>query len=86
MASSYDSPARRRVARAMDGVMLLLIVLLVVQIWLLISSVESWLAGHRSVVLPAALLSGALFAGCVGLMALARRTNRLSAPQDREEQ
>ncbi|WP_321473377.1 DUF6755 family protein [uncultured Paludibaculum sp.] len=72
----YDSPTRKRAARAMDGAMLLLVVLLVVQVWLLMASVESWLAGHRQVVLPAMLLSGFLFAGCVGLLALARRTDK----------
>jgi hypothetical protein len=74
--TGYDFPARRRAARAMDGAMLLVIILLVVQIWLLMTSVELWLAGHREVVLPAALLSGALFAGCAGLLALARRVDR----------
>lgn len=72
----YDSPTRKRAARAMDGAMLMLVVLLVVQVWLLMASVESWLAGHRQVVLPAMLLSGALFAGCVALLSLARRTDK----------
>lgn len=72
----YDSPARKRAARAMDGAMFLLIVLLVVQIWLLMASVESWLAGHRQVVLPAMVLSGLLFAGCVTLVTVSRRVDR----------
>ncbi len=72
----YDSPARKRAARAMDAAMLLIVVLLVIQIWLLTASVELWLSGRRQVVLPAMLLSGSLFAGCVGLLALARRTDR----------
>ncbi len=73
----YDSPARKRAARAMvDGAMLLIVILLVIQVWLLTASVELWLAGRRQVVLPAMLLSGSLFAGCVGLLALARRTDR----------
>ena len=72
----YDSPARKRAARAMDGAMLLIVVLLVVQVWLLMASVESWLAGHHQVALPAMVSSGCLFAGCVGLLALASRTDR----------
>ena len=72
----YDSPARKRAARAMDGAMLLIIVLLVVQVWLLVASVESWLAGHRQVALPAMLISGCLFAGSVGLLVLAHRADR----------
>jgi hypothetical protein len=71
----YDSPVRKRAARAMDGAMLLIVILLVVQVWLLTASVDLWLAGRRQVVLPAMLLSGSLFAGCVGLLALARRTD-----------
>ncbi|MCC7233950.1 MAG: hypothetical protein IT163_01525 [Bryobacterales bacterium] len=70
------SAARKRAARAMDGATILLIVLLIVQIWLLMASVESWLAGHRGVALPAALMSGALFCGCVGLVMLAHRAGR----------
>ena len=75
----YDSPTRKRAARAIEGALILIVVLLVVQVWLLIASVESWLAGHRDVALPAALLSGALFAGCLGLLALARRTDRTAS-------
>ena len=72
----YNSPLRKRAARAMDGAMLLLVVLLVVQVWLLMASVELWLAGHHAVALPAALLSGALFAACLGLLAMAVRASR----------
>ena len=74
--AQYDSPVRKRASRAIDGALLLLVVLLIVQVWLLMSSVESWLAGHRGVALPAAILSGILFAGCVALLFLARRANR----------
>ena len=84
----YDSPARERAARAMDGAMLLIVVLVVVQVWLLMASVESWLAGHHQVALPAMLLSGVLFAGCAGLLALSRRTDRtarMSGPGQRRQ-
>jgi hypothetical protein len=60
----------------MDGAMMMLIVLLVVQIWLLMASVESWLAGHSGVALPAAIMSGVLFAGCLALVLLAGRSER----------
>lgn len=80
MAAPYNSPVRKRSGRAMDGAMLLLIVLLIVQVWLLAASVESWLAGHRDVALPAALISGLLFAGCLGILALANRADRSSRP------
>jgi hypothetical protein len=65
----------------MDGALILLVVLLIVQIWLFMASVELWLAGHREVVLPAALLSLVLFGGCVGLLALARRADRTALQQ-----
>ncbi|GEM_PF-2165894 len=75
----HDSLTRKRAARAIEGSLMLLVVLLVVQVWLLMASVESWLAGHHDVALPAAVLSGALFAGCLGLTLLARRTDRIAA-------
>ncbi|MCC6293686.1 MAG: hypothetical protein IT164_13630 [Bryobacterales bacterium] len=76
MTPEAGSAARKRATRAMDGAMILLILLLVVQIWLLMASVESWLAGHRGVALPAAIISGVLFCGCVGLVMLAHRAGR----------
>lgn len=81
----YDSPVRRRVARVMDGAMLLLVVLLVVQVWLLMASVESWLAGHSSVALPAALLSGGLFVFALTLLAFMRNADRKAADQERRQ-
>lgn len=81
----YNSPTRKRAARAMDGALLLIIVLLIVQVWLLMASVESWLAGHRQVALPAVLLSGCLFAACIGLLFLAGKVDRVarrSGPKD----
>ena len=71
-----NSPPRKRAARAMEGALMMLIVLIVLQIWLLTASVESWLAGHRGVALPAAIFSGLLFAGCVGLLAMALRADK----------
>lgn len=74
--SNYDSPLRKRASRAMDASLALIVVLIVVQIWLLMASVESWLAGHRDVALPAAIVSGLLFASCAGLLALVRKTTQ----------
>lgn len=72
----YNSPVRKRVSKAVDAVLALLVVLLVLQVWLLTASVELWLSGHREVAIPAAAVSGVLFAGGVGLMLLMRRTDR----------
>ena len=72
----YNSPVRRRAAKAVDAVLALLVILLVLQVWLLTASVELWLAGHHEVAVPAAAVSGLLFAGGAGLMMLMRRTER----------
>jgi len=47
--------------------MVLIMVLLVVQIWLLSATLESFLAGHREAAIPAAIISGLLFFACLGL-------------------
>ena len=73
---AYNSPLQKRAGRALSGALALIVVLLVVQIWLLMASVESWLAGHHEVALPAAIISGALFATCLGLLILIRKTER----------
>ena len=49
---------------AIHGAMVLIIVLLVVQIWLLSATLESYLAGHRDAALPGAIISVVLFAAC----------------------
>lgn len=63
----------RRILTAIDAAMLLVIVILVVQMWLLTATLESYLAGHTSVALPAALLSGILLAACTELYFFIRR-------------
>jgi len=78
----HDSPMRKRTARAMNGALMLIVVLLIVQVWLLMASVESWLAGHRGVALPAALISGGLFGCAAGLMAFMRGADRKARQQD----
>ncbi|HLK31697.1 MAG TPA: DUF6755 family protein [Terriglobales bacterium] len=52
---------------AIDGAMALLVVLLMVQIWLLTTALETFLAGYRVTTLPAAVVSGLIFAACIGL-------------------
>ncbi len=59
-------PPHRRLT-AITGALSLLIILLIVQIWLLTASLESYLAGHHGVALPAAAVSGVLFLGCIAL-------------------
>ena len=54
----------------------LIATLLVVQMWLLSVALEAFLAGHRETALPAAIVSGVLFAGAAGLYWLIERVDR----------
>src|SRR6201984_2536276 len=47
--------------------MALIIILLIVQIWLLSATLETYLARHTGAVLLAAILSGLVFSGCLAL-------------------
>jgi hypothetical protein len=60
-------PPQNRGLTAIDGAMALIVILLIVQIWLLSATLESYLAGHREAALPGAILSGILFLVCFGL-------------------
>ena len=61
------NPPQNRGLTVIDGAMVLIIVLLIVQIWLLSATLESYLAGHRDAAVPGAIISGVLFAACLGL-------------------
>ena len=61
------NPPQARGLTAIDGAMALIVVLLMVQIWLLAATLESYLAGHREAALPGAIISGIIFLACVGL-------------------
>jgi Family of unknown function (DUF6755) len=58
---------QRRGLVAIDGAMALIVILLVVQMWLLSATLETYLAGHTGAVVPAAVFSGLLFSGCLAL-------------------
>ena len=58
---------QRRGLVAIDAAMTLVGFLLIVQIWLLSATLETFLAGHTGAVLPAAIFSGLLFLGCLAL-------------------
>jgi hypothetical protein len=73
-AEALAYPHRRaRMLTALDGTLALMSVLLVTQMWLLTATLESVLAGHHGAELPGFLVSATLFAGCVALLAFARR-------------
>ena len=67
---------RRRRRTALDAAMLFVIMLLVVQMWLLTATLESYLAGHVEVVLPGFLASLFLLAICLGVYFLVVRLDR----------
>jgi hypothetical protein len=62
-----SNPPQKRGLTAIDGAMVLIVILLIVQIWLLSATLESYLAGHREAALPGAVISGVLFAACLAL-------------------
>ena len=52
---------------ALDGAMSLILILLIIQIWLVSATLNSYLGGFDEAVLPGAIISGLLFLGCAGL-------------------
>jgi hypothetical protein len=67
---------RQRALTAINGAVALLVILLMVQVWLLTATLESFLAGHRATAVPAAVISGILFLACLGLYLLVDRMDR----------
>ena len=61
------NPPQNRGLTAIDGAMALIVVLLVVQIWLLSATLESYLAGHREAAVAGAIISWILFLACLEL-------------------
>ena len=52
---------------AINGAMALIVILLIAQIWLLSATLETFLAGLTGAVLPAAIVSGVVFSGCLAV-------------------
>ena len=76
--NGWSDPVRRRRRVAIDAAMVLVILVLIDQMWLLTATLESFLAGHRGVALPALLSSVALFAICLFLYLLVLRIDRMT--------
>lgn len=64
-----EQPVRsqKRGLTAIDGAMALIILLLIVQIWLITATLETYLAGHHETALPGVIVSGLIFLACAGL-------------------
>jgi hypothetical protein len=58
---------------AIDGAIALMSILLIVQIWLLSTTLEIYLGGHREAAVPGAVISALLFAACLALYRLVDR-------------
>ena len=58
---------RERRRTVVSAAVFFVVILLVTQMWLLTATLESFLAGHTTVALPAMIVSALLFAGCFGL-------------------
>lgn len=52
---------------AIDGAMALIVILILVQIWLVVATLETYLAGHKEPALAGAIISGLIFLACFGL-------------------
>ena len=80
-----SNPARRRGRVAIDAAMVMVILVLMVQMWLLTATLESYLADHRGVAMPAFLSSIVLFAVCAFLYRMVLRIDRMPERVDESE-
>lgn len=80
--SGIPTRARRRRRVAIDAAMVLVILVLMVQMWLLTATLESYLAGHHGVALPGLLSSIVLFTVCVFLYWLVLRIDKMAERTD----
>ena len=76
--ASLERYKQRHGLVAINGAMTLVVIFLIVQIWLLSATLETFLAGHTGAVLPAAIFSGLVFLGCLALNLFVTRVDRES--------
>jgi hypothetical protein len=77
--------ARKRRRVAIDAALVMVILVLMVQMWLLTATLESYLAGHHGVALPGFLSSLVLFAACVFFYRLVLRIDRMKEHEHASE-
>jgi hypothetical protein len=75
MRTSNELPPQNRGLTAISGAMSLIAILLIVQIWLLSATLESFLSGNRHTALAAAIFSGVMFLISLGLYAFVDRVD-----------
>lgn len=76
--ANLDPSKRGRELVTIDGAMALIVILLIVQIWLLSATLETYLAGHARAVLPGAIFSGLLFSAALTLNSFVSRIDKFS--------
>lgn len=81
-----SNPARRKRRVAIDAAMVMVILVLMVQMWLLTATLESYLAGHHSVALPGFISSAVLFGVCAFLYGLVLRIDRMKEREQPAEE
>lgn len=73
MRDPADFPPQDRGLTAIVGAMSLIAVLLIVQVWLLSATLESFLKGNRGAAVPAVVFSGLIFLICFSLYLFVNR-------------
>jgi uncharacterized membrane protein YhdT len=73
---------RRRRRAAIEAAMACVIVLLIVQMWLLTATLESYLAGHHGVAGMEFAISAGLFLLCGALYVMVARLDRSRSPDE----
>ena len=64
---AHSTSSQKRSLTAIDGAMALIMLLLIVQIWLVTATLETYLAGYHETALPGAIISTVIFLACLGL-------------------
>ncbi len=76
--ANLERSKQRRGLGAINGALALIVILLIAQIWLLSATLETFLAGLTGAVLPAAIVSGVVFSGCLAIDLFVTRVDRES--------
>ena len=77
MSASAKRPfSRDQRVTIINGMLVFVLIVLVLQLWLLTATTNAWLGGDDSIVWPGALVSAAGLALNLGLLAYLRRVER----------
>lgn len=68
-----DGPVRSQRLTIVHGILLIVVLIVVVQLWLLTATMNAYLGGDHAIVIPAAIASAICFALIAGLLWFLRR-------------